>query len=152
MEVIWIKPHHFMDIIKLYGAGIEQFVPDDIRGHDFYKVANKVIKNPHVILKLTLYGDEICQPCRFFQTTCQDTVDQTLTTSKHLYNRLLDQKIMKLYGLTKSQYIAQELCHIYYAHHEYIEQIWNTEELEKLKKRHDFFVKGAQKYLQKSFV
>ena len=23
-----IKPHHFMDIIKLYGGGIQVFVPD----------------------------------------------------------------------------------------------------------------------------
>lgn len=25
--MVLIKPHHFMDIIKLYGAGIEVFVP-----------------------------------------------------------------------------------------------------------------------------
>lgn len=27
--MIIIKPHHFMDIIKLYGSGIEVFVPDE---------------------------------------------------------------------------------------------------------------------------
>lgn len=30
-----IKPHHFMDIIKLYGGGIQVFVPDTDYGHDF---------------------------------------------------------------------------------------------------------------------
>ena len=39
-DEIIIKPHHFIDIIKLYGAGIERFVPDEPMGHDFYKVAN----------------------------------------------------------------------------------------------------------------
>lgn len=29
MESITIKPHHFMDIIKLYGAGIKTFIPDE---------------------------------------------------------------------------------------------------------------------------
>lgn len=28
-----IKPHHFMDIIKLYGGGIQVFVPDTDYGH-----------------------------------------------------------------------------------------------------------------------
>ncbi len=40
METITIKPHHFMDIIKLYGAGIESFVPDEKLGHDFYRIGN----------------------------------------------------------------------------------------------------------------
>ena len=44
MEEILIKPHHFVDIIKLYGSGIEVFVPDEKMGHDFYKVANEIIK------------------------------------------------------------------------------------------------------------
>lgn len=27
MNSILIKPHHFIDIIKLYGSGIDRFVP-----------------------------------------------------------------------------------------------------------------------------
>lgn len=34
METILIKPHHFMDIIKLYGTGIHTFVPDEKMGHE----------------------------------------------------------------------------------------------------------------------
>ena len=56
MQTILIKPHHFIDIIKLYGAGIEKFVPDEKMGHDFYKVANMIIDNPLITLKLTVYG------------------------------------------------------------------------------------------------
>ena len=53
MNSILIKPHHFIDIIKLYGSGIDRFVPDEKMGHDFYKVANEIIENPTVDLKLT---------------------------------------------------------------------------------------------------
>lgn len=27
MEIV-IKPHHYMDMIKLYGSGLDRFVPD----------------------------------------------------------------------------------------------------------------------------
>ena len=48
MDSILIKPHHFIDIIKLYGSGIDRFVPDEKMGHDFYKVANEIIENPSI--------------------------------------------------------------------------------------------------------
>ena len=64
MDSILIKPHHFIDIIKLYGSGIDRFVPDEKMGHDFYKVANEIIDNPSVGLKLTIGGDDICKPCK----------------------------------------------------------------------------------------
>ena len=48
MNSILIKPHHFIDIIKLYGSGIDRFVPDEKMGHDFYKVANEIIENPSI--------------------------------------------------------------------------------------------------------
>lgn len=54
MDSILIKPHHFIDIIKLYGSGIDRFVPDEKMGHDFYKVANEIIDNPSVGLKSSI--------------------------------------------------------------------------------------------------
>ncbi len=38
-----LKPHHFLDIMKLYGAGVNYFTPDLRYGHDFYRVWNKTI-------------------------------------------------------------------------------------------------------------
>ena len=52
MEQIIIKPHHFMDILKLYGSGINIFVSDEKMGHDFYKVANRILKDRNVQLRL----------------------------------------------------------------------------------------------------
>ena len=43
VDEIIIKPHHFIDIIKLYGAGIERFIPDEPMGHDFYKDRKSVV-------------------------------------------------------------------------------------------------------------
>ena len=56
MNSILIKPHHFIDIIKLYGSGIDRFVPDEKMGHDFYKVANEIIDKR--IIKLYNLNDE----------------------------------------------------------------------------------------------
>lgn len=61
--MITIKPHHFIDIIKLFGAGIENFVPDEAFGHYFYKIANEIIRDMGAVLQLTIYGDDICKPC-----------------------------------------------------------------------------------------
>lgn len=35
--MIIIKPHHLIDIIKLYGAGVEYFVPDEFFNTIFIK-------------------------------------------------------------------------------------------------------------------
>ena len=57
MEQIIIKPHHFMDILKLYGSGINIFVSDEKMGHDFYKVANRILKDRNVQLRLTVLNN-----------------------------------------------------------------------------------------------
>lgn len=43
MDSILIKPHHFIDIIKLYGSGIDRFVPDEKMGHDFIRLPMKLL-------------------------------------------------------------------------------------------------------------
>ena len=42
-----------MDIIKLYGGGIQVFVPDTDYGHDFYRAANGIIENRQQQIKVT---------------------------------------------------------------------------------------------------
>lgn len=62
--MIKIKPHHFMDIIKLYGSGLNEFIPDQVYQHDFYLVANEIVNNHQVELTLTDGEDDICRPCK----------------------------------------------------------------------------------------
>ena len=91
-----IKPHHFMDIIKLYGGGIQVFVPDTDYGHDFYRAANEIIGNHRIQIKVTSGADDICGPCRFLGSdkTCTDCISHIKgIRSKNSYNKMLDCRI-----------------------------------------------------------
>ncbi|WP_204209760.1 hypothetical protein [Massilimicrobiota sp. An80] len=151
MKTVIIKPHHFMDIFKLYGTGIEEFVPDQKMEHDFYAIANAIIKNPYLVCQLTIEGDDICKPCHYYQKhQCQDTLFHIQGISKKgQYNQLLDQRIIELYQLYNTQYQVLELCQIFYRHHELIAKVWKEEDDQQVEKRRDFFVKGVEKYFFK---
>lgn len=149
MEII-IKPHHFMDIIKLYGSGIEHFVPDEKMHHDFYKVANNIINDPSVSLKLTIYGDDICKPCIKYKDECTDLLDHILGyTTKNNYNQTLDKRIIELYNLRNTQYTALELCTIIFENKDYIYDVWKEEDNSITDKRYKLFSLGAMKFLNK---
>ncbi len=150
MKKIIIKPHHFMDVIKLYGKGIEVFVPDKKMGHDFYKVANEIISNKNITLQLTIDGDDICKPCKSHKEQCIDSL--TIIpgfTMKNEYNKRLDERMITLFHLDiHKTYTAKELCTIYMKNHELIYQVWKEEDDSITQLRHDWFVEGASKYLQ----
>ena len=145
-----IKPHHFIDIIKLYGSGLEVFVPDEKMNHDFYRVANELIRCPQTLLTLTIEADDICQPCyQCINGVCQDMIINT-NIKKDDYNKFLDQKIIEQLDLRcDCSYQADELCEIIYQHKEIIFDVWQQEEPAKRQQRFDLFVKGAMKYLKK---
>ena len=150
MVTVHIKPHHFMDIIKLHGAGIEEFVPDINMGHDFYKVANKIMRDPSLKLILTVEGDDICLPCKKYKNCCQDQISHIPGfKSKDDYNKLLDRRIIELYHLQEEYYEARSLCALYYESSELIYEIWKEETAEAVDKRYALFVKGAEAYLNK---
>ena len=130
MNSILIKPHHFIDIIKLYGSGIDRFVPDEKMGHDFYKVANEIIDNPSIDLKLTIDGDDICKPCKKYHEQCVDPL-------MHI----------KLYNLNDEYYTAKQLCSIIQNNKEYIFEVWDEEDNEVTQKRYELFLQGAHKFL-----
>lgn len=67
MRII-IKPHHFLDIIKLYGSGLDVFVPYEKMGHDFYRIGNIILNDKNILIKLTVDADDICVPCKY----CKD--------------------------------------------------------------------------------
>ena len=119
MNSILIKPHHFIDIIKLYGSGIDRFVPDEKMGHDFYNVANEIIDNPSIDLKLTI----------------------------DVYNKTLDKRIIKLYNLNDDYYTAKQLCSIIQNNKEDIFEVWDEEDNEVTQKRYELFLQGAHKFL-----
>ena len=79
-------------------------------GHDFYKVANEIIDNPSIDLKLTIDGDDICKPCKKYHEQCVDPLTHIQGyTSKDVYNKTLDKRIIKLYNLNDDRIMVKRL-------------------------------------------
>ena len=149
---ILIKPHHFLDIIKLYGAGLDVFVPDEKMGHDFYRIGNIILKNKDVGIRLTIDSDDICTPCKYCKNNlCVDKLDNIAGyTKKDTYNKTLDRRIVEYFSLDLDRdYIAYELCSIYLSDVDFIYQVWQEEDDEKTKERYRLFSIGAKKYIPK---
>ncbi|MBB6713394.1 hypothetical protein [Clostridium gasigenes] len=150
MESITIKPHHFMDIIKLYGAGIKIFIPDEKMGHDFYKVANTIITNPTIELRLTIQYDDICKPCKMCaDNICIDVVEHIEGyNSKDTYNKIIDTRLIHMLNLDIDKvYSTRELCQVMLENHKSIFDIWRDDSNTMTRRRHDMFVLGANQYL-----
>jgi hypothetical protein len=112
-KTVVIKPHHFLDIIKLYGKGIEEFVPDKKYNHDFYRIGNVVLGDKETLLILILGSDDVCKPCKYLKKgKCTDKIEgHGNYTSKEEFNRLIDTRILKQLGLRDGQKItALEFC------------------------------------------
>lgn len=151
--VIRIKPHHFMDIIKLHGAGISCFVPDKAYGHDFYRIGNRILGTHDLRLQMTVDGDAICIPCRHYvaggKGLCADTIAHIEgCTSKDEWNKVLDRRIIRAAGLeTEKIYTAGALCRRLYEIRDAIFEIWREDDQEQTTQRYQLFSQGAERYL-----
>jgi len=148
---IFLKPHHFLDIIKLYGSGVEKFKPDKKYGHDFYKVGNLILKNPNVIICLTVKADDICNPCKFLKRgRCTDLVTESLGYSlKQNWNEAIDKRILKTLGLEEGgQLTAIKFCQL--AKEKLraadIRKIWRERPAEEVKSRIKNLMSGLERY------
>lgn len=150
---IVIKPHHYMDIIKLYGSGLNQFVPDLNYQHAFYAVGNEILNHPDVEITLTLDCDDICVPCRFKgeDGLCTDEVTAFAGyTSKDAYNKMLDQRLIDLLKLDPAEKRrSRDFCALLYAQKEVIFQVWTLEDPKVTQRRYELFCLGCQRYLKK---
>ena len=71
-EIIRIKPHHFLDIVRDFGAGAE-FTPSPY-GHAVHLMAEKVLADRRAMLELVSGIDDICEPCEnHVDGHCTDT-------------------------------------------------------------------------------
>ena len=150
-ELIIIKPHHFLDIIKLYGAGMEWFIPDEKMGHDFYRIGNMILKNNKIKMKLTIDCDDICMPCKYYRNNqCIDKLTMIDGyTEKDTYNKILDKRIIDFFQLDLNRiYTAKDLCKIYLSNPAFIYEVWMEENDATTQKRHNFFINGGKKYIK----
>jgi hypothetical protein len=149
--MIRIKPHHFLDIIKLYGKGIEKFVPDTKYNHNFYGVANDLIANHERELTITSGSDDICSPCIYLgkDKKCTDRLNKIGGIKfKNEWNEIIDKRIIEYTKMIEGKrYSAKELCEILFKHKEHIYAVWNEESKSDKDSRYEAFCSGAKKYL-----
>jgi len=150
--LILMKPHHFFDIIKLHGSGLDNFVPDLNFRHDFYKIGNKILENKETVLKLTIYDDEICKPCRCIDDKgiCVDGISHIEGIhSKDDWNKILDKRMMELTNLSEGHEIkAIDFCKLLKTFENLTFNVWAEENPEIQVKRDGFFKAGVEKYLK----
>ena len=117
-----VRPHHLIDIITQYGAGIP-FEPADY-GHAVHTVAAQTLGDLETELELVVGADDICAPCRnLVEGRCVDLVG-TLDppVSKQEYNDALDQRLLDRLGLREGQRLSvADYARVLWAHLEGLE-------------------------------
>ena len=147
-QIIISKPHHFFDVIKLYGAGVNSFTPDSKRGHDFHRVGNLILEEPLLMVRLTLGVDDVCRPCRLLENDrCVD-----FRGAKQVWNKIFDRRIFRKLDLKESDEItAIELCRLMEQKitDEAMAGIWRGRRSVENRKRTRYLLNGLKKYLAK---
>ena len=113
MSEIRTKPHHFLDIVRDFGVGVE-FRPSPY-GHAVHLVAEKVLADRQVMLELVLGIDRFCEPCKnHVDGHCIDTTATTgEVTSKEQWNLTIDTRLLERLGLEEGARIrADDFCRL----------------------------------------
>lgn len=151
---IVIKPHHLLDIFKLYGKGLEKFIPDVRLNHDFYFIGNAVLENKVNKVKFTYGFDDICKPCDYLKdTVCIGEFEYDgAVYKKNSYNEKLDIRLVNALGLEYNKtyefndivkFISERL------NFELINSVWSICSLDDNTSRYLYTKKGMDKYIQK---
>jgi len=163
-----LKPHHFLDIIKLHGIGTDFFVPEEeyirqikeVKGkrreyhHDFNIAGNIVLENPLAIITLTVGADDTCSPCRFLvDGKCTDELSSQFTyPSKEEWNQVVDRRVLNVWGLKEGDEItAIALCQLSKEKFtpEIILDIWKENTKEEALQRAEYLINGLKKYVER---
>ena len=113
--MIAIKPHHFVDIVTAIGDGYTEFHPHPY-GHAVHSVAQEILANRDIHLRIELGADDICLPCRHnIDGLCDDTIDNSFRPqapkSKREWNLLIDRRWCERLDLGQDdQLTARDLC------------------------------------------
>ena len=98
-----IKPHHLLDIFKLYGRGVYPFVPDVNFKHDFYRIGNGIIDKDVEFITFTAKSDDICIPCIYcIDGVCVDSLTHSEFKTKNDYNYAIDKNILSNFLLAEN--------------------------------------------------
>ncbi len=95
-----LRPHHILDIITGHGRGIE--FHSHPYGHSQHIVAQKLLSNLDLNIRLVLNADDICKGCKYLLTDgkCKDVLAQlNPSPSKQAYNDVLDCRLFDYLSL-----------------------------------------------------
>jgi hypothetical protein len=143
-----IKPHHFLDILRDYGAG-RVWEPHPY-GHALHTVARSLLDNRGQPLTLVLDADDICHPCQKNDNgTCADwTESPGYRIRKEDWNRRIDQRILKLFELAEGTVIsAVDLARLALRHLSDISTVWREAPKERTQERVRNLSCGLSAYL-----
>jgi len=147
-ESLIIKPHHFLDIIRDFGAGIKH--EPHPYGHAVHEAAQRLHENPECLLELTSGVDSICQPCRnLVGGHCTDTTSTPgRLVSKESWNLLIDSRLFERLGLKEGDRLtARQFCRIALARLGDIYSIYPEVAREKTAWREQNLLSGLKEYL-----
>jgi len=151
--LIAIKPHHFVDIITAIGDGRTEFAPHPY-GHAVHSVANSILADRVVTLRIELGADDICAPCRHnVDGLCDDTID---TSSRPLapelkreWNLLIDCRWCRRLGIGQDDRLpARALCQRIQGRAGDITGIYREIHPERTAERQAKLRKGVKKFLE----
>lgn len=144
-----IKPHHFLDIIRDFGAGREH-TPHPY-GHAVHLAAARIREDRRLLLRLTSGADFICAPCRLLCSgRCTDSTDTPgRMARKGAYNRLIDRRLFLRLGLREGALLrADEFCALALTGLGQIKEIYREEKNEKTAWRAENLFRGLRSFLE----
>ena len=115
VDLIRVKPHHFVDIITSFSAETLVFEPHPY-GHAVHSVSERVLQDRDIVLEMELGADDICAPCVYnVDGLCQDTIDTSYRpqapSSKRAWNLIIDERWCARLGLAQGDRLtARAFC------------------------------------------
>ena len=119
-SVIYIKPHHFVDIITSCSCGVENLrlnlKPTPSYGHAVHTVTTQILSNRDILLEMELGADDICKPCKHnINGLCDDTIDTSYRPDapslKREWNLTIDQRWCERLKIKQGDKLtAREFC------------------------------------------
>ncbi len=115
LDVVRIKPHHFVDIISDFGGGKVTFEPHPY-GHAVHIVATQILSNRDILLEIELAADDICRPCKHnVDGVCDDLISTSYRSeaprAKREWNLLIDRRWCGRLGISQGDRLtARQLC------------------------------------------
>jgi hypothetical protein len=155
VSMIAIKPHHFVDIITWFGDGHSSLEPHPF-GHALHSVAESIIGNLDLALRIEIQADDICLPCRHNnQGRCGDTIDTSFRPaapkSKLEWNLLIDRRWCTRLGLRQNDRLTvRDLCELLRDHAGDIGDIYREVPKDRTAVRQAKLEKGIARLLRQS--